>query len=46
MGTVGWSTRQEFGGFADDPASVKAKLINLINGVRTVLRSRLVWCCC
>jgi hypothetical protein len=36
---VGWSTQQDFTGFMPDPQSVKAKLINLINAVRTVLRS-------
>ncbi|KAK5134652.1 hypothetical protein LTR08_006308 [Meristemomyces frigidus] len=45
--TVGWgsSTQNEpaFGGGLQDSASVKSKLINLINSVRTLMRIPLIF---
>lgn len=42
---VGWGNAQQnepsFGGGAQDGASIKAKTINLINSVRTLMRSTL-----
>lgn len=39
--TVGWGSSQEpsFGGMQDQ-TSIKAKIINLINSVRTLMRSK------
>lgn len=40
--TVGWGSTQNepaFGGGVQDSTSVKAKVINLINSVRTLMRS-------
>lgn len=41
---VGWGntpTEASFGGGANDAASVKGKLVNLISSVRTLMRSEL-----
>ncbi|KAF2482208.1 Yos1-like protein [Neohortaea acidophila] len=47
LARIGWGSTQNepagFGGSSQDSASVKAKMINLINSVRTLMRVPLIF---